>query len=161
MKKIAIIAPLVWLGWLVLIDWVPMFPLNDLDVISAEDRAIAAAANYPIPLLIAGAVALGRRWSHVAAVGLSTLCVVGHVNSWWLPYFGSATAAARADYLEYYSQTLRFLPTAGHDVVIDVQHTVVGLLTLAMLAATVSVTMRTWPRHRNTELAAAAVARPS
>jgi hypothetical protein len=138
-----------------------MFPLNNLDVISVEDRAIAAAANYPIPLLIAGAVALGRRWSNIAAVVLSTLCVVGHVISWWIPYFGSATVAQRADYQEYYADTLRFLPTTGHDVVIDVQHTVVGLLTLLMLAATVIVTMRSWPRHRNVDLPAAAVAQPN
>jgi len=27
---VAAVAPLVWLGWLVLTDWVPMYPLNDL-----------------------------------------------------------------------------------------------------------------------------------
>jgi hypothetical protein len=61
----------------------------------------------------------------------------------------TATAAQRADYQEYYTRTLRFLPTAGHDVVIDLQHTVVALLTLAMLAATISFAIRSWPRNRN------------
>jgi hypothetical protein len=28
---IAIIVPLVWVGWLILTEWVPMFPLNDLE----------------------------------------------------------------------------------------------------------------------------------
>ena len=161
MRKLAIVAPLAWLSWLVLIDWVPLFPLNDLDAISVEDRAIAALANYPVPLLIAGAVAVGRRWSDLAAVALSTLCVVGHLISWWIPYFGSATAGQRADYVRYYRDTLRFLPTAGHDVTIDVQHTVVGLLTLVMLAATGTVTMRTWQRHRNVSVPAAVAARHS
>jgi hypothetical protein len=161
MRKLAIAAPLVWLGWLILIDWVPLAPLNDLGAISAGDRGLAALANYPIPLLIAGAVVLGRRWSNLTAVVLSALCLVGHLISWWIPYFGSATAAQRADYLRYYDHTLRFLPTAGHDVIIDVQHTIVGLLTLVMLAATVIVTIRTWPRHRNASVPAAAAAQPS
>ncbi|SDI97232.1 hypothetical protein [Nonomuraea jiangxiensis] len=146
MKKIAMLAPLVWLGWLVLIDWVPMFPLNDLAAISAEDRALAALANYPIPLLIAGAVALDRTWTRITAIVLSTLCLAGHLMSWWIPYFGPATAAQRADYQKYYTETLRFLPTAGHDVVIDVQHTVVALLTLAMLAATIVFAIRSTGR---------------
>ncbi|MEQ4306072.1 hypothetical protein ABNF97_32590 [Plantactinospora sp. B6F1] len=161
MRKFAVIAPLVWLGWLVLIDWVPMYPLNDLPGISAGDRALAAAANYPVPLLIAGAVALGRRWSHLVAVVLSLLCLGGHLASWWLPYLAGATPAQRAEFQEYYADTLRFLPTAGHDVVIDLQHTVVGLLTLVMLAACVVVTMRAWPRHPSADVPAAAVARPS
>lgn len=161
MKKIAVLVPLAWLGWLVLIDWVPMFPLNDLAVISAADRGVAAAANYPIPLLIAGAVLLDRQWSRIAAAVLSLLCLGGHLVSWWIPYFGPASAGQLADYQRYYADTLRFLPTAGHDVTIDVQHTVVGVLTLAMVAATLIVTIKEWPRNLNRTAPAVAVGQPS
>ncbi|MEU5564390.1 hypothetical protein [Micromonospora musae] len=162
MKKLAVAAPFAWLAWLALTDWVPMSPLNDLAAIPAGDRAIAAVANYPFPLLIAAGIALDRHWSRIAAVALSALCLIGHVASWWVPYFGSANPTQRAEFQEYYAQTLRFWPTGGHDVVIDLQHAVVGLLTLAMLTTTVLVTMRRWPRQGNHgRPAAAAVARHS
>jgi hypothetical protein len=54
---------------------------------------------------------------------------------------GISTAAQRAAYRRDYARTLKVLPTAGHDVVIDVQHLVVGALTLAMLAATLAATL--------------------
>ncbi|MGV9296367.1 hypothetical protein [Amycolatopsis sp. NPDC003676] len=30
MTPIAVVVPVLWLAWLVLTEWVPMFPLNDL-----------------------------------------------------------------------------------------------------------------------------------
>jgi hypothetical protein len=50
---IAFLVPLVWLAWLILTEWVPMFPLNDLESSTVRERALLALANYPLPLLIA------------------------------------------------------------------------------------------------------------
>ncbi|MFF4198639.1 hypothetical protein [Nonomuraea sp. NPDC001831] len=141
MTAVAVAVPLVWLAWLVVTDWVPMFPLNDLNGANVRGRALAAAINYPFPLLIAAGVALHRTWSLTAATVLCVLVMAGHVRSWWLPYFGFATAEQRELYLREYSRTWKILPAAGHAVVIDVQHMVVGLLSLLMLAATIVVTL--------------------
>ncbi|RSN01817.1 hypothetical protein DMB42_37215 [Nonomuraea sp. WAC 01424] len=141
MTTVAITVPLVWLAWLAVVDWVPLFPLNDLHSGNAKGRLLAAAINYPFPLLIAGGVAVHRTWSLVAATALCVLVVAGHVRSWWLPYFGPATPEQRELYLREYSRTWKVLPTAGHGVVIDVQHMVVGVLSLLMLAATIVVTL--------------------
>ncbi|WP_370938276.1 hypothetical protein [Amycolatopsis sp. cg13] len=72
---------MLWLAWLVLTEWVPMFPLNDLAPGNLRPRLLAAAL---------------------------ALCV---------------------------------LILAGHDVVPDVQHLVVGLLTLVMLGTTLAATL--------------------
>ncbi|NUT09357.1 MAG: hypothetical protein HOQ38_02695 [Nonomuraea sp.] len=141
MTTLAIVLPLVWLAWLALTDWVPMFPLNDLTSANARGRALAAAINYPFPLLISGGVALHRTWSLAAATLLCVLVVAGHVRSWWLPYFGLATQEQRELYRREYGRTLKVLPTEGHAVVVDVQHLVVGVLSLLMLAATIVVTL--------------------
>jgi hypothetical protein len=138
---VAIVVPLIWLAWLVVIDWLPMFPLNDLTHANVRGRLLAAAINYPFPLLIAGGVALGRTWSLVAATVLCVLIMAGHVQSWWLPYVGLSTAAQREVYRRDYSRTLKILPTAGHDMVIDVQHLVVGALSLIMLTTTLIATL--------------------
>ncbi|MEU7863589.1 hypothetical protein [Nonomuraea sp. NPDC049141] len=141
MSTIAIIVLFVWLGWLVVTEWVPMFPLNDLRPGNIGQRVLAACVNYPFPLLIAAGVALHQTWSLIAATALCVLIVGGHVRNWWLPYFRGGTAAQRETYQREYSRTLKILPTEGHEVVIDVQHLVVGALSLLMLATTLIVTL--------------------
>lgn len=142
MIAIGVFVPLVWLGWLVLTDWVPMFPLNDLRSDNRRERLLAAAINYPFPLLIAGGVALHETWSLIVALSLCGLAVLGHLGNWWLPYFGHSTPRQREQYQREYARTLKILPTEGHAVVIDVQHMVVGVLTLAMLGTTLAVLLR-------------------
>lgn len=141
MFAIAIVVPLAWLGWLVLTEWVPMFPLNDLGPGNRRHRAVAAVINYPFPLLIAAGVALQRPWSLALALALCGLILVGHVTSWWLPYVGVSTAAQRAAYRRDYARTWKLLPVEGHAVVIDVQHMVVGVLSLVMAGTTLSVAL--------------------
>ncbi|MER7500266.1 hypothetical protein AB0L05_32210 [Nonomuraea pusilla] len=141
MSTVAFVVPFVWLGWLVLTEWVPMFPLNDLTPGNHRERITAALINYPFPLLIAAGVAVNQRWSLIASTVLCCLIMVGHVTSWWLPYFGVSTAAQRESYRRDYARTLKILPTEGRDVVIDVQHMVVGVLSVVMLGTTLTATL--------------------
>lgn len=141
MTALAVVLPLIWLAWLALTEWVPMFPLNDLAAGNLRRRLLAAAINYPFPLLIAGGIALHRTWSLVAALTLCGLILAGHLANWWVPYFGLSSAAQRETYRQDYSRTWKILPTEGHGVVIDVQHLVVGLLSLAMTATTLAAMM--------------------
>ncbi|MET8625727.1 hypothetical protein ABZW30_18595 [Kitasatospora sp. NPDC004669] len=143
LHTLAIVLPLVWLGWLVLTEWVPMFPLNDLKPGNRGPRLLAAAINYPFPLAIAAGITVDTGWSVTGAMALCGLVLAGHVASWWLPYFGFSTAAQRDVYRRDYARTLKILPTEGRDVVIDVQHLVVGVLTLLMTGTTAAVTMGT------------------
>ncbi|MFI5910188.1 hypothetical protein [Dactylosporangium sp. NPDC051541] len=139
--SLGVAVPVVWLLWLVVTDWVPMFPLNDLRRDNVHDRRLAAAINYPFPLAVAAGVALHRPWSLAVSLALCALMVLGHVRSWWVPYFGSASDAQRERYRRDYARTVKLLPTAGRAVVIDVQHMVVGLLTVAMAGTTILATI--------------------
>ncbi|WP_432843505.1 hypothetical protein [Dactylosporangium sp. CA-092794] len=141
MTTLAVLVPLVWLAWLILTEWVPMFPLNDLSVTNLRHRALAATINYPFPLLIAVLIGLRRPWSAWLALGLCALVLAGHLYSWWLPYLGVKLPSVQAGYERDYARTWKILPAAGHAVVIDVQHMVVGGLTLAMAATTLLATM--------------------
>jgi len=130
---LAAIVPLVWLGWLVLIDWVPMYPVNDLERRDHHQRAVGAATTYPVGLLVSAGVLIGQSWSLATAVILAGSVVVGHVAGWWLPYAGVSVSRQRAVYRDEYARTVSVLPKAGHDVVVDVQHMVTGVLGLVML----------------------------
>ena len=141
MHTVAIVIPFVWLAWLALTDWAPMFPLNDLSPGNVRTRLLAAAVNYPFPLAVAAGIALDHTWSLVAALVVCLLIMVGHVRSWWLPYFGVSSADQRELYRRDFTRTLKILPAEGHDVVIDVQHMVVGTLSLLMLGTTLAATL--------------------
>jgi hypothetical protein len=141
---LGVVMPEIWLLWLIVTEWVPMFPLNDLRPDNHRGRVLAAAINYPFPLAVAAGVAWHRPWSLTVALAVCALTVAGHVRSWWVPYFGGSTEAQREAYRREYGRTLKILPTEGHGVVIDVQHMVVGALTVAMLATTVGAAVVSW-----------------
>lgn len=130
---LAAIVPLVWLALLVLTDWVPMYPFNDLERRDHHQRAVGAATTYPVGPLVSAGVLLGQSWSLATAVILAGSVVVGHVAGWWLPYAGVSVSPQRAIYRDEYARIVSVLPEAGHDVVVDVQHMVTGVLGLVML----------------------------
>jgi hypothetical protein len=138
---IAIIVPLIWVGWLILTEWVPMFPLNDLEASTVRERATTAALNYTVGLVIAGGILIDQTWSLVVAVVVSLLALAGHIASWWLPYFGISTQAQRDAYQREFARTWKVLPTEGHDVVIDVQHMAVGVITVIMVGTTLAAAL--------------------
>ena len=135
---VAAVAPLVWLGWLVLTDWVPMYPLNDLEHRDHHQRAVGAMTTYPAGLLVSAGVLIGQGWSLATAVIVAGSVVVGHVAGWWLPYAGVSVGPQRDVYREEYSRTVNVLPKAGHEVVVDVQHMVTGILGLVMLGTSLA-----------------------
>ncbi len=124
---------LLMLIWLLVTEWVPLAPLNDLAATSPAERLRVGAVNYSVLVVIAGGVITGTTVGAIVAQVLVVVWLVGHVLSWWLPYFGRSTEAQRAAYRREYSRTLKILPTDGHDVVVDVQHMVVGVLTVPMV----------------------------
>jgi hypothetical protein len=135
---IGVITPLVWLGWLVLTDWVPMYPLNDLEHRDRHQRAVGAMTTYPAGLLVSAGVLIGQSWSLATAVIIAGSVVVGHLAGWWLPYAGVSVGPQREVYREEYSRTVSVLPRAGHEVVVDVQHMVTGILGLVMLGTSLA-----------------------
>ena len=104
------ITPLVWLGWLVLTDWVPMYPLNDLEHRDRHQRAVGAMTTYPAGLLVSAGVLIGQSWSLATAVIIAGSVVVGHLAGWWLPYAGVSVGPQREVYREEYSRTVTCCP---------------------------------------------------
>jgi len=100
--------------------------------------AVAAMTTYPAGLLVSAGVLIGQSWSLATAVIVAGSVVVGHVAGWWLPYAGVSVGPQRDVYREEYSRTVSVLPRAGHEVVVDVQHMVTGILGLVMLGTSLA-----------------------
>jgi hypothetical protein len=132
----AVTATVVWLGWLVLTEWVPMYPLNDLRASSRATRARRALLTYPAGLLIIIGIVLDQTWSLVMALVLAIGVVVGHVVYWWMPYLGVAVEPQVEIYQREFLRTVKAVPAEGHLVAVDVQHVVAGVLAVAVLGTT-------------------------
>lgn len=132
---LALLFPSLMLGWLVLTEWVPLYPLNDLAASTPRERAQLAVVNYGTLIAMMVGIASGTQLGAIAAAGLAGLWVIGHIASWWLPYLGVSTADQRDAYQREYARTLKVLPTDGHAVVPDVQHMVVGLILVPMVTS--------------------------
>jgi len=94
--------------------------------------------TYPAGVLVSAGVLIGQGWSLATAVIVAGSVVVGHVAGWWLPYAGVSVGPQRDVYREEYSRTVSVLPKAGHEVVVDVQHMVTGILGLVMLGTSLA-----------------------
>src|SRR5262245_15151534 len=95
---VAPILALVMLGWLMLTEWIPLFPLNDLAASTVRERAMAAVVNYGTLIAMIVGILSGTPIGAVAAAALAGLWVVGHIASWWLPYLGVSSGAQRDAY---------------------------------------------------------------
>lgn len=134
---IAVASALLLLAYLAVIDFVDLFPWNDIHAIPLRERIRDACLNY-IPLLI---IALGawqqQRALLIVALVLSCLYVIGHLGSWWVPYLFGATEFQRTEYEKSFARTLKVLPAIGDHSVPDAEHLVVGLLIASMITSMV------------------------
>ena len=135
---LSVVTCTVMLAWLLVTEWIPLPPLNDLEASTPTHRLQAGLVNYTVLAVIAGGVISGRPLGAVVAVVLAAIWLLGHIVAWWLPYLGLSTASQREAYRREYARTLKVLPAAGHDVVVDVQHMIVGAITLPMVVSVAS-----------------------
>jgi hypothetical protein len=132
----AMISPLVFLAYQLLIDFVPMFPWNDTSTRTIKHRLLEVVFNYTPLLLIAyGFSQTNRTGWLIASIG-ATLYFFGHLNAWWKPYFFGASAKEMEEYKTHFSRTWKFLPARGTNPIPDAEHVVIGIICIAMVAST-------------------------
>lgn len=130
---LTVIAALTMLAYQLVIDWIPLFPWNDVSKKTPRERVLETAINYSPLLLIAYGFAnpRGIGWT-IATIGCAVY-MVGHLNAWWRPYLFGATEKEHAEYSRLFANTYRILPPIRTNPVPDAEHMVIGVLTLVML----------------------------
>ncbi len=132
----AVVAPLALLVYLLLLDFVDLFPWNDLSVVTVREQVLGILINDLIILLIAAAFMQSRRVLQFLAVLASALFVLGHIVTWWIPYFFGTSSAAMQEHAYLYGRTTTFLPPIQDHPRPNAAHVVVGVLALATLICT-------------------------
>jgi hypothetical protein len=124
----AVAAQLVAAAYLQWVEWVDLFPWNDLSKGNAQER-------LDVVLLVAQlsvAACFYRRWLTAMCVGWAAYAgwLYLQVVSWWKPYLlGGRTVGPNW----YFARTYKFLPQIGERPTPDADHIVLQVLLVAVL----------------------------
>jgi hypothetical protein len=104
---------------LVLHDWVPIFPLNDVRAVRRGHSLLAMVLATIISSLLPS-VGLSfslydwksgwPNWLYVYLLGAYGFLFVGELEAWWIPYLARPQPKRAAQYEAMYAKTHAFLP---------------------------------------------------
>lgn len=126
--KSAVAAQLICALYLQFIEWVPVFPWNDLAHGNGQERLDVILAVVQV------GIAFGFWMSSRAAMGLGLAAYAGwmclQIESWWKPYlFGGRKVGPHW----YFARTYKFLPQIDSRPTPDAAHVVLQILLAAVL----------------------------
>lgn len=121
--------------WRLVLDYVPMYPLNDVTRKTVKSRKRDWTVHY-IPLLLALLLSLSNsRLSTVLGLIILILYAAVQIITWWAPYIKGGTESQKAKWDSMYGKTHRFLPRISNHTVPDTSHVITGMLTLVVVGA--------------------------
>jgi quinol-cytochrome oxidoreductase complex cytochrome b subunit len=140
--KFALAAQLLCVGYLQFIEWVPVFPWNDLSHGNGQETLDLALAVVQLAIL------LGFWFCNRIAMGLGlaayAVWMYLQLDSWWRPYlFGGRTVGPHW----YFARTYKFLPTIDSRPTPDAAHVVLQLILCLVLITGVAALHRALSRH--------------
>jgi hypothetical protein len=134
----AVAAQLFCAAYLQLIEWVPVFPWNDLAHGNAQEGLDILLAV--LQLAIAFGFLYRRQWAMVLGIAgyLGWFCL--QLDSWWRPYLlGGRTVGPNW----YFAHTYKFLPVIDHRPTPDAAHVVLQITLLLVIITA----MGAWRAH--------------
>jgi hypothetical protein len=133
--RLAAIAVLALGGYLQLVEWVDLYPWNNVRHGNHQemlDLAIGAAT-----LALAALMWIGWRpaaWLSAAGLGVWAWL---QLTTWWIPYFAGASPGWARTYARVFAETTAWLPRSEGHLPPDANHLVLHLLIVIALAASV------------------------
>lgn len=124
--------------WRLLLDYVPMRPLNDLAQKSPRIRKRDWTIHYA-PLFAALVLSLiGARFTLLLSLIIIILYTAAQLVSWWWPYLKGGSVEQKARWTQQYGRTHRFLPGISDHSVPVTSQVMTGVLTILVLIGLVS-----------------------
>ena len=121
-------------GYYQLIEWVDLFPWNDVRRGNGQATLDLVVAGIMLGLIL---VTLRRVWWAMGiAAALYGLWLYLQIQSWWLPYLQGASPGWKRVYGRFFGETVKFLPTVGDHLAPDACHIVLQLLIVSALVTT-------------------------
>jgi hypothetical protein len=143
--RVAVATQLLCAAYLQFIEWVPVFPWNDLSHGNAQEVLDVVLAIAQIAF--AACFARGWRWPMATGLAGYTAWLILQVDSWWRPYLlGGRTVGPRW----YFARTYKFLPQIDHRPTPDAAHVLLQILLLLVIIAGVRAWRATGAAKRPT-----------
>ncbi|MBI3837989.1 MAG: hypothetical protein HY288_08655 [Planctomycetia bacterium] len=140
---IAVTCQLLAAGYLQLVEWVDLFPWNDLSKGNAQEIMDFWLLGGQV--LVAVWFAWQKPW--LMCLGWTGYAVWFYLQivSWWQPYlFGNRVVGPNW----YFAKTYKFLPQIGQRPTPDAEHVVLQILLLAVLVSGAIAIWKTWTAAR-------------
>ncbi len=130
---LTIISQVLFTVWFALTHWVPLNPLNDLsqEAFPKEQQINCILHIFQIASIIG--FLFHFYWLIWLGIVFWSVSFVGHILSWWLPYFFGWPKGFLENAEADNAKTYHFLPPRKNHPIPDLNHCVIGLLLLATL----------------------------
>ena len=138
--KISIASQALLLLYLEAIEWVDMFPWNDVRRGNGQE-----VLDVALGVLMAGAIlATYRRWRFgmIGAAAVYVLWLFLQVATFWTAYIGGASPQWQRIHAANFAQTVQWLPRSGTHLPPDASHFVLQILLVMALVTTTAATVR-------------------
>jgi hypothetical protein len=147
-KIISLICSSLILLFLLLHDWINIYPFNDLKTLdkhcSLRNKILMTLINAPFFIIYMGI--LLHHWStpfsfHAKWYLVTCNCLfsIGILFSWWLPYLFGWPQGQVEDLGQSYSSTHRFLPPIVNNPIPDTMHVIFHVIFIINLIATLMI----------------------
>lgn len=135
-QLIAIVTPLVLALYLIVTDFIDLYPFND---ISQHTRGVRKweLLNYFLPLL--SAVYSWKGSGAIPSLVVSSLFLIGNIFSWWIPYFFGCSKKQKQLLEKHFGRTIKILPPIKDHPIPNLEHMPVALLIATWQIATLQM----------------------
>ena len=134
-NTLAVILQIAFTGWFALTHWVALPPLNDLtkEAFPNERRTNLILHFFQLASIIGFIFYI--KWLMWIGVVFWTLSLIGHITSWWLPYFLGWPKAFLENAEVDNAKTYHFLPARKNHPIPDLTHCIIGFLCIVACVA--------------------------
>ncbi len=132
-NRLAAIAVFVVGGYLQLVEWVDLFPWNDVRSGNGQetlDLILAGVTIFLVIFLWFG----GKSAAILSSIGMAIWTWL-QLSTWWIPYILGASPGWKRVYESWFSETLQLLPSTEINLPPDANHLVLHILILVALVA--------------------------
>lgn len=129
-KDLAVVSQIACTGWFASTHWIPLPPLNDLQEEAFPNERLTNFILHVLQLASILGFFFHLIWVMWFGIFFWTISLIGHLFSWWLPYFfGWPKAFLKNAELDNV-KTYHFLPPRKNHPIPDLNHCVIGFLLL-------------------------------
>ena len=139
-KSIVITTSLGAYLYILITEWVNLFPWNDVSASTASQKLSGSLVNATFFALLIIAFLFDMLWLRLLAVGFLVAWLGIHFAWWWVPYFWGTSEAHLEQYARLFARTYTFLPARGANPIPTAQYVTMQILTLInLIVATVAL----------------------